>query len=146
MGSLLLKKKLQPQELNSEPLGRSLMSKNLQFPPAPCCTVLPISPCYHMTPKLSISFCRCSIWASTMYFSSSSSTTTTTILHNAYPPSHHCHPYFTTTVTITNGHHSHLSPMPTITTASMTSATSQQNEKGGDIFRCQIAESDMATK
>ena len=76
-----------------------------------------------------------------------SSTTTTTILHDAYPPCHHCYPCFTTTtITITNGCHSHLLPMPTITTASMTSTTSQQNEKGGGICRCHITKSDMASK
>ena len=42
MGSLLLKKKLQPQGLNSGRLERSHMTKNSQHPPAPCCTLLQV--------------------------------------------------------------------------------------------------------
>ena len=149
IGSLLLKKKLQPQELNSQPRGRSQISKTSQYPPAPCCTTLQveISATYISSTFPSLPHdAQIDHWLGLnkqLFFSS----TTTIILHDAYPLSHHHHPHFvTTTITITNGRHSHLSPMPITTTTSITSTMSQLNEMDGGVCRCHVALGDVATK
>ena len=158
MGSLLLKKKLQPQGLNSGPLERSHMTKthNIHLHHAALYSReklvlynVPLSPRYHTTPKSSIGKSQCSIWASTNkhFLFQPPPPPSFTMLSSPPPSFHHHHPRFTTTtVTIANGRHSHPSPTPTTTTASTKSATSQWTETVGGACRCHVAESDVATK
>ena len=141
--SLLIKKKLQPQELNSQPRGRSQIFKNPQYPAAPCCTILQveISATYISSTFPSLPHDAqidhrqkpmIDLGVNKQLFSSS--TTTTTILHDAYPPSRHHHPHFVaTTVTIANGRHSHPSPTPITTTTSITSQLNETDRREGGV-------------